>query len=555
MSENDQKRDPFGASVIRRRPQPQPDDAESTETAGDGAEEAAGGLESSGAMTAESEAPTPTTAPAPRPARAASPTRERSEPAGEEPDFRTLLGDDDDDAPVIEQGTIINGTIVAMSGDWAFVDLGSKSEGILAADELRDRKGELTKKIGDSIDAFVDSISGGEIRLSYKLGRSIRDYDSLLDARESGIPVEGRVVAINKGGYEVQIAGKRAFCPISQMEMGFTENPEVHLNRTYEFKIIEADEKGRRLVVSRAALQREVQEKRKEALLEDLEVGGLFAGTVTSVQDYGAFVDIGGLEGMIHVSELSWRRVEHPSEVVQVGDEVEVKLLGIKKTDKGERISLSLREAQPHPWVAVGTKFVEGESYDGVVTRVEAFGAFVELGPGVEGLIHVSEMSWERRINHAREVLEPGQPVTVHLKGIDEARKRIALSLKALVDNPWKDVRTKYPEGALVGGTVQKVEPFGIFVELEPGVVGLIPASESGTGTGTDLRREFEPGKAVQATVLAVDEGRKRISLSLKAAGEAHDQAEVADYLKKQKAEVAAGFGTFGDLFAKKLKR
>ena len=529
-----------GPVVIRRKPS-QPAQAESptAEAATEPAAEAA---------TAPAEAAQP--APAPR-AEAPKTVADESNL-----DFASLLGEGGGFGEDVEQGDLVSGKIVAISGEYAFIDLGGKTEGIMELQDLRDGDGNVTKSVGDLLkNVFVVSTRGGEVRLSLKLGASIRDVDGILSAKETGLPVQGRVTGTNKGGYEVRIGNKRAFCPISQMETGFTEDPEIHVNQVYDFKVIEADEKGKRIVVSRAALQREKAIELKEELLAGIDSGLILDGTVRSVQDYGAFVDIGGVEGLVHVSELSWKRVEHPSEVLNVGDQVQVKVLSVKKTDKGERISLSVREVEPHPWIQVGTHFVEGESYDGTVTRLAEFGAFVEIGPGVEGLIHVSEMSWERRINHANEVLEQGQKVRVYLKSIDHERKRIALSLKALEDNPWAGVREKYPVGSKVTGKVEKVENFGVFVELEAGVTALLPASESNTGQGTNLRREFKIGAELTATVLNVEPNRRRISLSLKSAAEAEGRADMQAYFKEQKESQQSGFGTLGDLFANRLKK
>ena len=493
-----------------------------------------------------------TTIPRTEPPKLAAAPVSREPEEEEEMDFAALLGASRVDR--VEQGEMVTGQLVAISGQWAFVDLGAKTEGILAVAELKDDDGNLTKNIGDDVEAFVVSTRGGEIKLSQSLGKSIRDYESLRDAQAGRIPVDGRVTGTNKGGYEVMIAGRRAFCPASQIELAFTEDPSVHVGMSYQFRVTEIADRGKRIVVSRAALLREERKRRQEELKEQLFEGAILEGEVRSVQEYGAFIDLGGIEGLAHVSELSWRRVEHPSEVVNVGDQVEVKILSIKEGEKGSRISLSIREAQPHPWIAVGTKFVIGETYDGIVTRTEAFGAFVELGPGVEGLVHVSEMSWEKRVNHGNEILEPGQNVRVYLKDIDHERKRIALSLKALAKDPWVDADERYGVGMTVNGTVEKIQPFGIFLEVEPGITALIPASESGTGTGSDLRREFAPGKSLTATVLSVDQSARRMSLSLKAAGDAVDKAEIKDFFDKQKQAKSGGsLGTLGDLFADKL--
>ena len=483
---------------------------------------------------------------------AAAPVLEEKD---EDLDFGAMLGDMATEQ--VEQGMIITGSLVAVSGEWAVVDLGGKTEGLLAVSELKDKEGNLTVGVGEEVEAFVVSTRGGEIKLSKSLSQSIRDYEDLRDVYEGRLPVDGRVVGTNKGGYEVMVAGRRAFCPISQMDTAFTEDPEVHVGKSYSFRITQMDGKGKRVVLSRAAIQREEQQRRREELRDELEIGAILNGEVKSVQDYGAFVDIGGIEGLCHVSELSWRRVEHPSEIVSVGDPVEVKVLDIKKTEKGDRISLSLRASQPHPWVAVGTKFVVGETYDGKVTRLQPFGAFVEIGPGIEGLIHVSEMSWEKRINHPSELLTEGQELRVYLKSIDEERQRIGLSIKALASDPWSDAAERYGVGIAVKGTVEKIETFGIFLAIEGGITALIPGSETGV-EGSDMRRKFKPGQELSGTVLSIDPSARRMSVSLKSAAEAQNMAEVREYMKGQKASGDSGkkgFGTLGDLFADRLKK
>lgn len=484
----------------------------------------------------------------------------RSEPVEEsKPDsssFERLLSNKLK-APEIEQGMIVSGKLIAISGDWAFIDLASKTEGILDIRELTDASGDVSVAIGDTVEAFVVSTRGGEIRLSQTLGRQIRDNVMLVEAYENKIPVEGRVTDTNKGGYEVNLAGRKAFCPISQIDLKYTEDPAVHVGKVYTFRVIEIRDDGKKIVLSRAAHLRDENKQRREELLDELVEGAEFEGVVKSIHDYGAFVDLGGIEGLVHVSELSWTRVEHPSEVVKEGDEVRVKVLGLKSTNKGKRVSLSVRQTAPHPWVAVGTKFVEGETYPGTVTRIEAYGAFVELGPGVEGLVHVSELSWERRINHPNEILTVGQPLEVYLMNIDEDRQRLALSVKALNKNPWSDVNERYKSGAVVTGKVEKVQPFGIFVEVEPGITALIPASETGMGHGVDLRRLFLPEQSVTAIVLAVDGDKRRMSLSLKSAEASQDEKEVRQFLDEQdkSTKTNGGFGTLGDLFKDKLKK
>jgi small subunit ribosomal protein S1 len=451
---------------------------------------------------------------------------------------------------------IVKGAVIAFTNDWAFVDLGGKTEGLLPIEELKNKMGELEASIGDPVEAFIISTRGGEVRLSHRLSETIRDFDALKDAYHAGIPVEGRVVASNKGGFEVMVAGRRAFCPISQIDLSFVENPDLYIGQSYRFMVTELSNRGKRLVVSRTRILKEERKALKEALKETIGVGDVMSGRVSSLQEYGAFIDLGGIEGLAHISELSWRRLEHPSEALSVGDEVEVKILEMKIQNGKERISLSVRAVQPHPWVAVGSTFIEGETYEGTVTKLEPFGAFVELGPGIEGLVHLSELSWERRINHANEMLSVGEKILVYLKQIDHEKRRIALSVKALESDPWLNVAQRYPEGSAATGTIERIEPFGLFVQLEPGLVGLIPGSESGVGSGQDMKREFQLEQKITATVLSIDSRKRRMSLSLTAKEVAESKEALKSFMDNQAKNVGgSGLGTLGDLFAEKLKK
>ncbi len=487
------------------------------------------------------------------------------EPAGEkEEDFAAML---DEHLPTasreLREGTMVSGTVVKLAEDAVFVDIGGKSEGMIDSAELRDADGALTVKIGDVVEATVVGTlgDGGMVRLSRSLASATRDREAVMAAYRNGLPVKGRVTGRNKGGYDVRVAGMRGFVPMSQMDIVRIDDPDVHLDKEYEFRIMEVKDNGRDIVLSRSALLREEQEKKARALRESLKEGDVVTGTVRTIRDYGAFVDIGGMDGLLHVSEMSWGRTSHPRDVVTEGQKVTVKV--IKFDREADRLSLSMKQVQGDPWDTAEQVFQEGGIYTGKVTRLQSFGAFVELEPGIEGLLHVSNMVWDRRVQHPREVVEVGQEVTVQVLNIDTAKRRIGLGMKQVAGDPWEDVETRYPAGTRVDGTVEKVMPFGVFVTVEPGVTGLIPNSEMATPRGSDHARQFPVGQPIQAVVIDVNPADRRLTLSRKSLVEADSDAEFERYRATQRQRRSkpadSGFGTFGsalgDVLAKARER
>ncbi len=339
----------------------------------------------------------------------------------------------------VNLGDVVTGTVVSISAESVFVDLGGKSEGVLDTAEVADSDGNLTVAVGDTVRAHV--VDAGErtgvVVLRCKLGRGTEARDELQLAFEHRIPVEGLVMAVNDGGFEMQVAGLRAFCPISQMEVRFVDQPESFVGRRADFRITRFDDTGRgepNIVLSRRALLEEELEEQSRATRARLEVGAVFRGIVRSVRDYGAFVDIGGIEGMLHVSELGYFRVEHPSDVLSVDQEIDVQVINIERTDdprRPEKIALSLKALAKDPWDSIASELPVGQRTSGRVTRIEAYGAFVELAPGVEGLVHVSEMGDGAHVGNPRKVVSEGQEVTVVILSIDTENHRISLSMDA----------------------------------------------------------------------------------------------------------------------------
>lgn len=463
-------------------------------------------------------------------------------PTSEEEEFEKLLADlgGGGQTPDLQRGDMVKGTIIACGPEFTFVDLGGKAEGTIESREVA----ELELKVGDILEAVVVGL-GSEIRLSRSLANDVRNKEMIQDAFDMGLPIEGKIAERNKGGFEVQIAGERAFMPVSQLAIEMIEDLDVWVGRTERFLIKEYSTAARRFVVSRADLQRREREVKAVELWETLAVGDVKTGKVTSIQDYGCFVDIGGVDGLVHIKEMQWSRLEHPSELVSAGEEITVTVTSMDKEKK--RIGLSMKSAEADPWKLLGVDIKENEIVTGEVTRIERFGAFVEILPGVEGLVHVSEISHTQHVRHPRDVVEPGQKVQVMLQKIDHVARRVSLSMKAVEGDPWMNVAEEFSVGQTLTGAVERVAPFGIFVMVSPGVTALLPGSETLHPRGTDLARHYRPGDTIGATVLSVDAENKRMSLSQKAGEEAAERANVARYQADTK-KGAKGLGTFADL-------
>ena len=328
-------------------------------------------------------------------------------------------------APSLKPGDRIEVKVAGISGKNIFLDIGGKSEGVLAAAELADQEGNMNVQPGDMLKVFFLSTRGGSMVFTTMVGAGQASMQELEDAFHSGIPVEGRVTSEIKGGFEVKVAGQRGFCPYSQMDIRRIEDPAEYLDKLFQFKIIEFTGQGRNMVMSARAVMEEAREQQREALMDTLEEGARVQGTVTSIRDFGAFVDIGGVDGLIPISELAWGQVDRVEEILSLGQQVEVI---IRKLDwDKDRISLSLKETLENPWDKAIEQYTVGSTHSGKVCRLAQFGAFVTLEPGVDGLIHISKLGAGRRIHHPREVIEQGQEITVRIDGVDRESKRISL--------------------------------------------------------------------------------------------------------------------------------
>lgn len=463
----------------------------------------------------------------------------------------------------LERGEVVKGTVVSVGSSHVFIDVGGKSEASLELKEVTDDKGEVTVKVGDTLEAFVLSTEP-ELVLSHSLARGHLNLEALEDAKDLGIPVEGRVTAVNKGGLEVDLKGARAFCPISQIELGYCENAAVHIDKVYEFRVIEFAEGGRKLVVSRRALLEEQRQEAAEAVQAQLHEGAEFEGEVTTLQPYGAFVDIGGVQGMVHISQIGLGHIGHPEEVLRVGQKVRVKVMKVEPDPKHpdrQRIALSMRALLGDPWEQVAASLHEGSEVQGKVVRLQPFGAFVEIAPGIDGLVHISELS-DRRVQHPSEAVEVGQTVKATVLKVDVAARRISLSLRGAGE-------TSLPGGALSVGSlvdvvVEKVRPFGLLVRIKAagrGGRGLIPIEETGAGRNANLRRSHPEGSELKAMIITVEPDTGRLRLSLRAVSDQEERAEFSEFVGggPTPASPAGGggksLGTLGDLLQKSLSK
>lgn len=474
-------------------------------------------------------------------------------PAEEEEDFARML-EESLQPRSLKEGQQVEGAIVALGGDVAFVDVGGKGEATIDLTELTGPDGDVEVNVGDTVKAIVVSLSGG-IKLSHKLAKSAATREALSEAFHSGLPVEGRVDKAIKGGFEVRFSGQRAFCPISQIDTHYTEDPSIHEGKTYTFRVTEFKQEGRNIVVSRRAILQEEENARAEEVRELIVPDAVLPGRVVSVREYGAFVDLGGgLQGLLHISEMGWSRVSDPTTVVQPGDEIKVKVLRVD--DEKGRISLGLKQLQADPWTTAESDYRIGQVVRGRVTRVADFGAFVELAPGIEALAHVSTFPPTGRTDGWKETVAPGTEVAAEILSIDAERKRMGIAIAEEGSaRAAGATRTKIAPGARLVGKVKDHESYGVFVFLDADHTGLIPLEETGYDKGDDLRKAFPAGSDVEVIVLEVDSLRRRIRLSAKAVKEATEKGEARDYAERQQAQQSESFGSLASSLREAMER
>jgi len=417
----------------------------------------------------------------------------------------------------LKPGAIVSGIVVEIRPDVVVVNAGLKSEGIVPIEQFRNEAGELEVELGDEVKVALDAIEDGfgETKLSREKAKRSMVWDELEQAFEGQEAITGRINGKVKGGFTVDIRDVRAFLPGSLVDVRPVRDPAYLEGKDLEFKIIKLDRKRNNVVVSRRAVVESEHSEEREQLLEKLQEGAILHGVVKNLTDYGAFVDLGGIDGLLHITDMAWKRVRHPSEVVNVGDELDVRVLKFDR--ERNRVSLGLKQLGDDPWVSITRRYPSGTRLFGKVSNVTDYGCFVELEPGVEGLVHVSEMDWTNKNVNPAKVVQVGDEVEVMVLDVDEERRRISLGMKQTQSNPWEAFAAMFKKGDKVHGAIKSITDFGIFVGLDGGIDGLVHLSDiSWQGNGEELVREFKKGDEVDAVVLAVDPERERISLGIK---------------------------------------
>ncbi|HSH40692.1 MAG TPA: 30S ribosomal protein S1 [Arenicellales bacterium] len=420
---------------------------------------------------------------------------------------------------VMSPGAVIEGEVVDIGGDFVIVNAGLKSESEIPASQFKNDLGELTVSVGDTVEVAIEAFEdgSGQTRLSREKACRARAWDELEKAYEEEEVVTGVITGKVKGGYTVSVQGIRAFLPGSLVDVRPVKDSAYLEGRDLEFKVIKLDRRRNNVVVSRRAVVEHELSAEREQLLETLEEGQVVKGIVKNLTDYGAFVNLGGLDGLLHITDLAWKRVKHPSEMLSVGDEIEARVLKFDR--ERNRVSLGLKQLGDDPWEDLPRRYPEGTRVFGKVTNLTDYGAFVELEEGVEGLVHVSEMDWTNKNVHPTKVCHVGDEVEVMVLDIDEDRRRISLGMKQCQPNPWEEFAATHNKNDRVRGKIKSITDFGVFIGLEGGIDGLIHLSDlSWDRPGEEVVREYKKGDEVEAVVLSVDPERERVSLGIKQA-------------------------------------
>ncbi len=414
------------------------------------------------------------------------------------------------------EGEVYKGKVVNIGPDYTMVDIGYKQEGLVSTREFQNYDGTLKIEEGQTIEVYLDKLESamGNLVLSKDKAEILKAWDKISEACESGTPLEGTVVAKVKGGLSVDI-GVKAFLPGSQIDLRPTRYLDKYIGKRMEFKVIKFNKKRGNIVLSRRAILQEERNKMRGEILEQMQEGMIVKGVVKNITDYGAFIDLGGIDGLLHITDMSWGRVKHPSNLLNMGDEIEVKILKFDK--EKERVSLGLKQVQPNPWEEAQSKYVAGKQVSGEVVSVKDYGIFIELDDGIEGLIHVSEMSWTNKIKNPAKHFTVGEKVEAQVLDVDVENKRISLGIKQLQENPWDELEAKYPVGKKVSGKIKSVVDFGVFLDLGEEVDALIHVSDiSWTKKNVNLSEEYKEGQELEAAVLSVDKENQKFCLGIK---------------------------------------
>ena len=414
-------------------------------------------------------------------------------------------------------GAIVTATVVAIDNDWVTVNAGLKSEGVIPRVQFLDENGQLEVSVNDEVEVAIESLEDGwgETKLSREKAKRAQMWRSLEKSFEADETVTGIISGKVKGGFTVDIDNVRAFLPGSLVDVRPIRDTAHLEGKELEFKVIKLDAKRNNVVVSRRSVLEQENSVERDALLANLEEGMEVTGVIKNLTDYGAFVDLGGIDGLLHITDMAWKRIKHPSEIVNVGDELQVKVLKFDK--ERNRVSLGLKQLGEDPWVAIARNYQEGTKVKARVTNLTDYGCFAELEEGVEGLVHVSEMDWTNKNIHPSKVVSVGEEIEVMVLDVDQERRRISLGIKQCRSNPWDDFATRFEKGQRISGKIKSITDFGIFIGLDGGIDGLVHLSDlSWDEAGEEAVRNFKKGDDVEAVILSIDPERERISLGIK---------------------------------------
>ncbi|WP_286694891.1 30S ribosomal protein S1 [Spongiibacter sp. UBA1325] len=417
----------------------------------------------------------------------------------------------------MKPGSIVTGVVIDIDSDWVTVHAGLKSEGVIPRDQFVAESGDFSLQIGDEVQVALESVEDGfgETRLSREKAKRAEAWTALEAAYEAEETVTGIINGKVKGGFTVDINSIRAFLPGSLVDVRPVRDTAHLEGKELEFKVIKLDQKRNNVVVSRRAVLESVNSEEREALLESLQEGMVVKGIVKNLTDYGAFVDLGGIDGLLHITDMAWKRIKHPSEIVNVGDEIDVRILKFDR--ERNRVSLGLKQLGEDPWVAIKTRYPENSRVKAKVTNLTDYGCFAEIEEGVEGLVHVSEMDWTNKNIHPSKVVQVGDEVEVMILDIDEERRRISLGIKQCQQNPWDAFGSQFTKGDRISGAIKSITDFGIFIGLDGNIDGLVHLSDiSWNESGEDAVRKFKKGDEIETVILSIDPERERISLGIK---------------------------------------
>ena len=439
----------------------------------------------------------------------------------------------------MKSGSIVTGTVVDIDKDWITVHAGLKSEGTIPADQFLNDKGEIEVAVGDEVRVSLEAVEDGfgATRLSREKAKRAEVWLELEEANKSNETVIGVITGKVKGGFTVELRGLRAFLPGSLVDVRPLREISHLENIDLEFKVIKLDTKRNNVVVSRRAVMESANSTDRDALLETLEEGNSVKGVIKNLTDYGAFVDLGGVDGLLHITDMSWKRIKHPSEMINIGDEIDVKVLKFDR--ERNRVSLGMKQMGDDPWGDIKGRYPVGKKTKARITNLTDYGCFAELEDGVEGLVHVSEMDWTNKNVHPSKIVDLGQEVDVMILEIDEERRRISLGIKQCFSNPWSDFAAKKNKGDKVSGTIKSITDFGIFIGLEGGIDGLVHLSDiSWHDNGEESVRNYKKGDEVETSILSIDSERERISLGIK---QLSDDPFVSYVMENDKGSIVKG--------------